>query len=182
MSKKGILSPFLTSWPPDLGLEIIQNSWTTQFRASHSRGRHGGHPLTSWIFLSPAPFKQILEKTKYWKLLFISVFHFLYLLFGCLMANFGSLRRGQLHSPYVNHCFFFIKFNPNVTWRLVTSPFLGPPIVPRYCPLTPQPPNFEEFSSPMRGAQLPHQGRIQSKFHTGWPVWVPKKMSSENKS
>ena len=25
------------------------------------------------------------------------------------------------------------------------------------------------------------QGRIQSEFDTGWPVWVPKKMSPENK-
>ena len=31
-----------------------------------------------------------------------------YLLFGCLKTNFGSLSRGQPHSPDVNHCVFII--------------------------------------------------------------------------
>ena len=34
---------------------------------------------------------------------------FFYLLFDCLTAEFGSLSRGQPHSPIVNHCVFTIQ-------------------------------------------------------------------------
>ena len=43
----------------------------------------------------------------------------------------------------------------------------------------PSPMLFGKPSTPLKDFRL--QGRIQSEFHTGWPVWAPKKMSPPQK-
>ena len=49
---------------------------------------------------------------------------FLYLLFGCPMANFWLLSSKQYHFPNVNHCIWAISFWPRAGMRGVGSLYL----------------------------------------------------------
>ena len=100
-------------------------------RIFSSQSREGGHPSTPWIIINnpfpqevglpfhrapfklkmtPPPFKNASpfwemisrKKSKYSKLLLISVVQIFYLLFGCLMTNFGSLLKKHLIHPILS--------------------------------------------------------------------------------
>ena len=109
-----------------------------------------------------APFWEIIPRKKFQnfkikikKLLLKSEIHLFYLLFGCLVANFGPCLRGQLHWSNVNHC-FLISFQCEGQQEshnrcLFVSPHAAPYIDSRSLSISP----FWNISNPLLNIKHP---------------------------
>ena len=107
-----------------------------------------GRKMTSLPFhwkMKPPSETWFLEKNPNIKNCYQCSFSFLYLLFGCAIANFGPLSKGKPHSPEVDHC-VLSNFQPEFHGEPHNESLLGSPLpraLPMYWLKLPSPtPNF----------------------------------------